>query len=96
MRGASLKSQKPGKADELHPPHNHLCQQVFGAGHDRPAAEEQAHEIEFQHIRFASESGGVVDARVVLLEGFVAAYIIWCAGIDRYLEEGAASAAQRF
>jgi hypothetical protein len=82
--------------DELHPPHNHLCQQVFGAGHDRPAAEEQTHEIEFQHIGCASEFGGVVDVRPVLFKGFVAARFFWCAGIDRYLEEGAASAAQGF
>ncbi len=73
-----------------------LCQQIFRARHDGPAAEEQAHEVEFQHIGFASEFGRVVDARAILLEGFVAARLPWCAGIDRYLEEGAASAAQGF
>ena len=80
----------------LHPPHNHLCQQIFRPRHDGPAAEEQAHEVEFQYVGFASEFGGVVDARPVLFEGFVAAHFFWCAGIDRYLEEGAASAAQGF
>ena len=79
--------------EKLHPPHNHLRQQIFRPRHDRPAAEEQAHVIELKHIGFASEFGGVVDARAVLLEGFVAGYIFGCAGIDRYLEEGAASAA---
>ena len=80
----------------LHAPHNHLCQQVFGTRHNRPAAEEQTREVEFQYIGFASEFGGVIDARAILLEGFVAARFFWCAGIDRYLEEGAASAAQGF
>lgn len=80
----------------LHPPHNHLRQQVFGAGHNRPATEKQAHEVEFQHIGFLSKFGGVVDARAVLLKGCVATGFLWRAGIDRYLEEGAASAAYRF
>ena len=80
----------------LHPPHNDLCQQVFVAGHDGPAAEEQAHEVEFQHLGFATEFRGVVDARAVLFKGLVATRLYWLAGIDRYLEEGAASAAQGF
>jgi len=81
---------------KLYPPHNHLCQQIFWPRHDGSAAEEQAHEVEFQHIGFASKFGSVVDARAILLEGFVATGLLWCAGIDRYLEEGAASAAQGF
>lgn len=84
------------KSNELHPPHNHLCQQVLWPGHDRSAAEEQTHVVEFEYIGFVAESGGVVDARAILLEGFVAGCVFGCAGIDRYLEEGAASAAQGF
>ena len=80
----------------LHPPHNHLRQQIFRPGHDGSAAEEQAHIVEFQHVGFLAEPGGVVDARAVLLEGGVAARIFGDVGIDRYLVEGAASAAQGF
>lgn len=80
----------------LHPPHNHLCQQIFWPRHDGSAAEKQAHEVEFQHIGFLSKFGGVVDARAVLFKGCVATGFLWRAGIDRYLEEGAASAAHRF
>ncbi|MGH2498344.1 MAG: hypothetical protein ACRDIV_26925 [Ktedonobacteraceae bacterium] len=81
---------------QLHPPHNHLRQQLLWAGHDGATAEKQAHEVEFQHVGFLSKFGGVVDARAVLFKGCVATGLLWLAGIDRYLEESAASAAQRF
>ena len=72
---------------------NNLRNQVFGAGHDGFAAEEDARIVEFQHIGFAGKPGRVVDARVVLRKGCVVGRIFWRAGIDRYLEEGSASAA---
>ena len=71
-------------------------EQIFRPRHDGSAAQEQAHVVEFERVGFAAESGGVVDACVVLLEGFVAGRVFGCAGIDRYLVEGAASAAQGF
>jgi len=80
----------------LHPPHNHLRQQILRPRHDRPAAEEQTHVVKFQHIGFVAEFGSIVDARPVLLEGLVATRLHRLAGIDRYLEEGTASAAQGF
>ena len=82
--------------EALHPPHNHLCQQFLRPRHNRSAAEEQAHEVEFQQVGFLAEFRGVVDARAVLLEGGVAARIFGGASIDRYFIEGAASAAQGF
>lgn len=78
------------------PPHNHLRQQIFRPRHDRATAEEQARIVEFQQVGFLAEPGSVVDARAVLHEGGVAARIFGGAGIDRYLVEGAASAAQGF
>jgi len=77
----------------LQPAHDDVCNQVFWAGHDRFAAEEDTHVVEFQDIGFATEFGRVVDARVVLRKGCVVGRIFWRAGIDRYLEEGSASAA---
>jgi len=77
----------------LQPPHDDLRNQVFGTGHDGFAAEEDTHVVEFQDIGFATEFGRVVDARVVLRKGGVVGRIFWRAGIDRYLEEGSASAA---
>ncbi|HEV2583461.1 MAG TPA: hypothetical protein VGT44_21555 [Ktedonobacteraceae bacterium] len=74
-------------------PHEYLRHQLFRPGHNRLAAEEDAHKVQFQHVGFAGEPGRIVDVRTVLLEGVVAAGITWRSGIDRYLEEGAASAA---
>ncbi len=52
--------------------------------------------IQFQDIRLAAELWGVVDVYSVLDERFVTAGITGFTGIDRYLKEGAASAAQGF
>ena len=80
----------------LHPSHNHFRQQILRSRHNWSAAEEQAHVVEFKYVGFVAEFRSIVDARAVLLEGCVAAHIFWRMGIDRYLEEGAASAAQGF
>ncbi len=58
--------------------------------------EQNTHIIEFQDIGFATKFGGVVDTHSILDKRFITAQIVWLTGIDRYLEEGAASAAQRF
>ena len=52
--------------------------------------------IQFQDIRLATKLWGVVDVYSVLDEPFITAGITRFTGIDRHLEEGAASAAQGF
>ena len=76
--------------------HDDLCYEVLGSRHNRLTAEQDAYIVKLQGVGFAAESGGVVDAHPVLHKGFVAATIIWWMGIDRYLKEGAASAACGF
>jgi hypothetical protein len=58
--------------------------------------EQETRIIQFQDIGLATELRGVVDVYSVLDKRFVTAGIAWFMGIDRYLKEGAASAAQGF
>jgi hypothetical protein len=82
--------------DVLYPPHYHACHQFLRPGQNRLPPEERARIVEFQQIGFASQPGGIVNRQPVLLERLIEAGIARRAGIDRYLEEGAASAAQGF
>ncbi len=72
--------------------HNDGCDEVVWPRHNRLAMEQNTHIIEFQDIGFATKFRGVVDTHPILDKRFIAAEIAWFAGIDRYLEEGAASA----
>ncbi len=47
-------------------------------------------------MRLAAQLRGVVDAHTILDKRFIATGIMGLTGIDRYLEEGTTSAAQRF
>ena len=70
--------------------------EVIWTRHNWLAMEQDTRIIQFQDIRLATEFWGVVDVYSVLYEPFVTAGITWFTGIDRYLEEGAASATQGF
>ena len=81
---------------KLYSSHDEGRYEVIWTRHDWLAMEQETRIIQFQDIRLATELWGVVDVYSVLDEPFVKAGITWLTGIDRYLEEGAASAAQGF
>ena len=83
-------------AIKLYSSHDESRHEVIWTRHDWLAMEQDTRIIQFQDIRLAAKLWGVIDVYSVLDERFVTAWITWFAGIDRYLEEGAASAAQGF
>ena len=88
-----LKSRNSIQESDLYAPHNDGCYEVVWPRHNRLAMEQNTRIIEFQDIGFAAKFGGVVDTHSILDKRFITAQIVWLTGIDRYLEEGAASAA---
>jgi hypothetical protein len=81
---------------KLYSSHDEGRHEVIWTRHDWLAMEQETRIIKFQDIRLATQLRGVVDVYSVLDERFVTAGITWFTGIDRYLEEGAASATQGF
>lgn len=80
----------------LNSSHEEVRYEIIWTRHDWPAVEQDTRIIQFQDIRLATELWGVVDVYPVLDEPFVTAGITRFTSIDRYFEEGDASAAQGF
>ena len=56
--------------------------------------EQETYIIKLQNIELATKFRGVVDTQAILDKRFIAAEIMWLAGIDRYLKESTTSAAE--